>query len=96
MSEVNNALFAKSNALFRRACAAVNTEPTSRQAGKFRRKCGIAFSALSLLKKQSSAMTVKELRAAVKKDMPSVTGISKMKKADLISLLNTPVGVSGS
>ena len=96
MSEVNNTLFAKSNALFRRACAAVSTEPTARQAGKFRRKCGIAFSALSLLKNQSSAMTVKELRAAIKDEMGPVTGISKMKKADLINLLNTPVGVSGS
>ena len=89
MNIPTNAQFTK-NPLFRRACAAAGTEPTSRQAGKFRRKTGIAFAALAILKAQGKAMTCAQLRAAILEQDGKVPGLSKMKKADLIERLNSP------
>ena len=84
-----NAQFTK-NPLFRRACAAAGTEPTARQAGKFRRKTGIAFTALATLKSQGKAMTCAQLREAILEEQGKIVGLSKMKKADLIERLNSP------
>ena len=41
--DTTNAEFAKNNKTFRKACEAVDIEPTPRQASKYRRKMGVAF-----------------------------------------------------
>ncbi len=42
-TEMTNKEFAARNAEFRKACSNAGIEPTSRQASKYRNKCGLAY-----------------------------------------------------
>ena len=43
MSEITNARYAETESTFRAACKEADLPPTKRQAGKYRRKVGIAW-----------------------------------------------------
>jgi len=46
VTEITNAFFAKNSKTFIKACKKADIPPTSRQASKFRRKMGLAYSTI--------------------------------------------------
>ena len=43
MANVTNLEFSKEDQAFKKACTQAKIKPTKRQAGKYRRKCGLAY-----------------------------------------------------
>jgi len=74
-----NAEFAKTNTDFIDACAEAGIDPSSRQAGKFRRQTGVAYR-VATRKANAEAMTCKALRAAL-----GLKASDKTRKADLVA-----------
>ena len=98
-----NAAFAKTDAAFREACEQAGIEPTIRQASKFRRGFGLAFTT----RKSQPAPAVPTPAPAVEPEPETVdlatlavaalrtlarergaTGYSKLRKAELLALLS--------
>jgi hypothetical protein len=83
-----NIEFSKTNKAFRAACERVGTEPTSRQASKYRSGMGIAYSLgrpAAQPKEDLSSLTCKALRQRCADRGIKVA--SKARKADLIAAL---------
>mgnify|MGYP002630363616 CR=1 FL=1 len=76
--------FARINFCFRTACNNAGTPPTGRQAGKFRRGQGAAWSARPTIV-DLGTLTVAKLREAC--EQSGITLPAKALKADIISLL---------
>ncbi|NDC88650.1 MAG: hypothetical protein EB075_07580 [Bacteroidetes bacterium] len=77
---MTNAHFARTNKTFAAACVAAGIEPTSRQAGKFRRGEGIAYR-VSNRRANAQKMTCAQLRSAL-----GLKSSDKTRKAALVDL----------
>ena len=84
--------FAKTDSIFRAACDAVGTPPTSRQAAKWRRSTGIAFThgRGMAVKASQPVENLEILTVKVLRQRAAERGIklpSKARKADIIAAL---------
>ena len=77
---ITNARFARTDEHFINACEAAGCEPTSRQAGKFRRGEGIAYRVASR-RANAEKMTCAALRASL-----GLKSSDKTRKAALVDL----------
>jgi hypothetical protein len=84
--------FAKTDSIFRAACAGAGTPPTSRQAAKWRRSTGIAFTHGRGIAAKATQPdeTLELLTVKVLRQRAHLRGIklpSKARKADIIAAL---------
>ena len=77
---MTNAAFAKSDTAFALACERAGIPATARQAGKYRRKQGVAYR-VSNRRANAEAMTCAALRSAL-----GLKSSDRTRKADLVNL----------